>query len=128
MVTPTPPPWLTGSSHPWTVATDSERALPWVESLARDLRLPVRVARAVPEEGLVLDFGPAKSTGELKDDETDAVLYLGATVVELRERGVGASPVLLRADPGTEVATQASVAQTVVYTSGAAGILVPARP
>lgn len=81
----------------------------------------------------------------------EAALYLGKTVVELRERGVGATPAVLVGDPGTEVATLArehpgslvamatsqpggvgpwflaNVAQTVIYTSGSPVLLVPAR-
>ncbi len=147
--TGTPPPWLTGLIAPLDGSAVAERALPWVESLAHDLRLPVRVARVVPDDALPWEFGPGQPAGHWTEDESDAALYLGATVVELRERGVGASPVLLRGDPGTEVATLArdhptelvvmatsghaglgpwfvaSVAQTVAYTSGAPVLVIP---
>jgi nucleotide-binding universal stress UspA family protein len=146
----TPLPWLTGLIAPLDGSTPAEQALPWVESLARGLRLPVTVTRVVPEyEPPLLPYleDTASRPGEL---ETEAALYLGRTVVELRERGIGAAPAMLVGDPGTEVATLArehpgslvvmatsnpggpgpwflaSVAQSVIYTSGSAVLLAPA--
>lgn len=148
--TGTPLPWLTRLIAPLDGSASAQQALPWVESLARDLQLPVTVTRVVPEYEPPLLPYLEDTAGRPGDQEAEASLYLGKTVVELRERSVGATPVVLLGDPGTEVATLARehpgslvvmatshpggvgpwflacVAQAVIYTSGSPVLLIPA--